>query len=229
MDPTSNSDLLATVSHELKTPLVALKASLELLSRHLPAEPESLPKALDAATRSMERMERLIADILDAERLRTGRVTVRPGSVPASDLAEDAVDAVATIAERIGVGLDVAVADVVVAADRLRISQVLTNLLSNAIKYSPPGTAVALRAVRSGDQVRFDVDDRGRGIPRHLHDTIFEPFEQAHADSAALGGTGLGLTICKRIVEAHGGRIELGQAGGPGAVVVTLPEVREAA
>ena len=206
-DPASAvEDLLATVSHELKTPLTVLRASLEFLERYLPDEPPSVRKAHELTMKALDRMNDLIAEVMDAGRLRHG-LDIVPAEVGSEVLATDAVEAVEPIAERAGVPLEISAAPVVLSADRARIVRVLTNLLTNAVKYSPPGLAVRLEVEASDAEVTFHVQDQGRGIPQHLLDSIFEPFEQAHPDSVALGGSGLGLTICRRIVEGHGGRI----------------------
>jgi CheY-like chemotaxis protein len=151
---------------------------------------------------------RLINDILDLERMDSGRVDLHPKLIDANDLMRQTVDTMQPMADRAGIRLVVEPRYEMVWADADRIVQLLTNLVSNAIKFAPPESSVTLSASSRGQQLVFSVADQGRGIPADKLDMIFERFKQVDAsDSRDKGGTGLGLAICRSIAVAHGGRI----------------------
>jgi len=217
---------VSMVSHELRTPLTAIHGALALLTEGVLGEiPERAHQMLGIATANTERLIRLTNDIIDVQRIRLGKFEIVKGACNTADLLAHAVDAMRPLAERAGVTLDSAPQAVPLVADDDRIVQVFVNLLGNAIRYSPPGAAVSATAVPRGDRIVFQVKDRGPGIPVYNLESIFEAFQQADApDIRAKGGIGLGLYICRRIVEAHGGRIWAESAPGEGATFTfTLP------
>ena len=202
-------EFVSVVSHELRTPLTSLRGSLGLLaSGRAGAIPPHGQRLLDIAVQNTDRLVRLINDILDLERLRSGKHELEPRPTPASELLRSAADVMEAMADRAKVRLSVVPSPVPVMADPDRILQVITNLVSNAIKFSPPEGAVTLQAEREGGLVLFSVRDQGRGIPHDKLELIFERFQQVDSsDARQKGGTGLGLAICRGIVEQHGGRI----------------------
>jgi len=202
-------ELLSVLGHELRTPLTSIRGSLGLLESGLlgPLSPRG-QRMVGIAVSNTDRLIRLLNDVLDVERMQAGRLLMEVRPRLAAELVELAVAEMRGLAERSNVQLIVGEADGVVEADADRVVQVLTNLLSNAIKFSPAGTQVRLSAVIDGSQVRFSVADQGRGIPADKLEVIFDRFQQVDASDARVkGGTGLGLTICKSIVEQHGGRV----------------------
>ena len=202
-------ELLSIVSHELRTPLTSLRGSLGLLAGGLLGElPARGQRMLDIAVSNSDRLIRLLNDVLDLERMRSGRLTLELTECDAMDLVEQALAEMRGLAVRSKVMLSVGRVDGIVLAHPDRIVQVLTNLLSNAIKFSDPYGTVRLSAETHGNRVRFAVSDQGRGIPPDKLETIFERFQQVDAsDSRDKGGTGLGLAICRSIVQQHGGRV----------------------
>jgi signal transduction histidine kinase len=188
--------------------------------------PDKAQHLLKMALANTERLIRLVNDILDLERLTSGRVELVKELCPVSALMTAALEGLEAIAleAAVEVYLEPLEMDLWVAPDA--IVQTLTNLLSNAIKFSAAGDAVYLKAeLTAADQVLFTVKDQGRGIPADRLQTIFERFKQVDvSDSRQKGGTGLGLAICKSIVEQHGGRIWAESVLGQGSCFYfTLP------
>jgi PAS domain S-box-containing protein len=219
-------ELISVVSHELRTPLTSIRGSLGLLAAGLlKTAPDTAQRMLDIAVDNTERLTRLVNDFLDLERLQTGRVHLETHLCSAVDLVELATLAVRSTAQAAKVELQSAPqpADLTVNSDR--IVQVLTNLLSNAIKFSASGGVVHIWSAPDGADVLFGVRDFGRGIPADKIESIFERFQQLDpSDTRQRGGTGLGLTICRTIVEQHGGRISVESTlGGGSTFTVSLP------
>ena len=219
-------EFTSVVSHELRTPLTSIRGSLGLLAGGvLGPLPEKAQRMLDIAVSNTDRLVRLINDILDIERMESGTVTIQRQEIAVREVMGGASEAVGSMAAEAGARLAVEPIDARLYADPDRLIQMLTNLLSNAIKFSPEGGTVSLRGRRSGDRLRLEVADEGRGVPEDKLETIFERFQQVDAsDSRDKGGTGLGLAICRSIVEQHGGRIWAESAPDEGATfVVSLP------
>lgn len=225
------NEFISIVSHELRTPLTSIRGSLGLLASGLLLKfPDKADKMLKIAVENTDRLVRLINDILDIERLESGKVTVELAELELGDLMRSASDTMQSMANTNNVKLDTKPLKQKVWADSDRILQVLTNLLSNAIKFSGDGQSVKLRAkVLKGSEsgwVRVTVQDTGRGIPEDKLDKIFERFGQVDAsDSREKGGTGLGLPICRTIVQQHGGRLWVESVLGEGSKFhFTLPQ-----
>ncbi|HEY2038217.1 MAG TPA: ATP-binding protein, partial [Edaphobacter sp.] len=200
----------STVSHELRTPLTSLRGALGLLrGGTLEARPEKSQQMLEIAINNADRLVRLVNDILDLERISSGKSELHLSSVRADKLLHDAVRAYSDQMPGADSRIVLTHSNISVWADAERILQVLRNLLSNAIKFSAPDGKIYLAARRLDDQeALFEVRDNGCGIPQDKIEHIFDRFQQADAsDSRALGGTGLGLTICRRIISQHGGHI----------------------
>ena len=231
------NEFISIVSHELRTPLTSIHGSLGMLaSGLLDSQPETGKRLLEIAVNSTDRLMRLINDILDIERIESGKVTMTKQSCDASDLMVRAADVMQGMAEKFGVSLVVLPVSSLVWADSDRIIQTLTNLLSNAIKFSPAGSTVWLSAAwlsaacsptsdQQAAQLLFTIKDEGRGIPHDKLETIFERFQQVDAsDSRNQDGTGLGLAICRNIVQQHGGKIWVESQLGEGSTFYfTLP------
>lgn len=219
-------EFISVVSHELRTPLTSIHGSLGLLASGL-LKPggDRGQRLLEIAVDSTERLVRLINDILDIERIESGKVKMVQQTCDAADLMIEAAEVMQSIAEQYGLNLSVTPVSARLLVDRDRIIQTLTNLLSNAIKFSSQGNTVWLTAQNQGDQILFQVKDRGRGIPAVKLETIFERFQQVDAsDSRNHEGTGLGLAICRSIVQQHGGCIWAESTLGEGSIFYfTLP------
>jgi PAS domain S-box-containing protein len=202
-------EFISVVSHELRTPLTSIHGSLGMLTSGLiKAESEQGKRLLQIATDSSDRLVRLINDILDIERIESGKVTMEKQSCNVADLLTEAMRIMQSLADRAGIILSVDSSSGQIWADSDRIVQILINLISNAIKFSKPGDTVVLEAQPQGEEIIFSVKDTGRGIPEDKLETIFERFQQVDAsDSRKQDGTGLGLAICKSIIQQHNGRI----------------------
>ena len=221
------NEFISVVSHELRTPLTSIRGALGLVaSGRLGALPEKSQRMLDIAVTNTDRLVRLINDILDIERIESGRVVMARRACDAASLVAQAVDVMRPLAEKAGVTVSASSGPWRLWADPDRILQTLTNLLSNAIKFSSPGGTVEVETdPRGTDAVLFRVRDHGRGIPADKLERIFERFEQVDAsDAREKGGTGLGLAICRSIVQQHGGRIWAESVPGQGTTFYfTLP------
>lgn len=202
-------ELLSVLGHELRTPLTSIRGSLGLLDGGVlgPLSARG-QRMISIAVSNTDRLIRLLNDVLDVERMQAGRLVLEPRLCQAAELIELAVGEMRGLAERAGVQLVVDELDGFIEADSDRMVQVLTNLLSNAIKFSSAGSSVRVSACVADGQVRFSIADQGRGIPFDKLEAIFDRFQQVDASDARVkGGTGLGLTICKSIVEQHGGQV----------------------
>ncbi len=224
-------EFISVVSHELRTPLTSIRGALGLLAGdRLAHAPQASRRMLEIAVANTDRLVRLINDILDLERMASGRVTMAKRSCDAGELMIQATELMRPMAETAGVTLSVKPQTVELWADPDRILQTLTNLLSNAIKFSPPSSTVRLDAAPENDEIIFRVEDQGRGIPPDKLESIFGRFQQVDASDSRKGGTGLGLAICRSIVRQHGGRIWVESALGQGSqFFFTLPLRHETA
>jgi PAS domain S-box-containing protein len=222
-------EFISTVSHELRTPLTSLRASLGLISSgSLDKRPEKQRQMVEMAIGNCDRLVRLVNDILDFDSVENGKLPLHREPVEAVDLLRRAADVAHTAAIQSHIGFRIDAKPAVVLADQERILQVLNELVTNAIKFSPPDTQIRLAAQPSEPdalEVCFIVEDKGRGIAQEKLERIFERFQQGDAsDSRALGGTGLGLALCRSIVEQHGGQIWAESTPGEGSrFLFTLP------
>jgi PAS domain S-box-containing protein len=204
-------EFTSTLSHELRTPLTSIIGSLQLINSGVMGEVDNEVGELTlVAERNGQRLLDLINDILDIEKIESGKLNLSPEVMPVDELVREAMVLNKAFAERFKVRFQSHgdVPERKVLADRKRLLQVMTNLLSNAAKFSPEGEVVEISTEDAGPIVRIAVHDRGSGIPEAFRTRIFGRFTQA--DSTATrqkGGTGLGLAICKRLVELMHGRI----------------------
>ena len=206
-------EFISTVSHELRTPLTSIRGALGLLSAGLIGNVDARAQnLLRIASSNTERLIRLINDILDLERMESGRAPLKLRRCSFQDLAREAVDTMTTMADGAGIHLDLVCHaprdSVYFDADPDRILQVITNLLSNAIKFSPAGSTVSVQIDSDTNSVLLKVVDQGRGIPTDKLEAVFDRFQQVESgDASKKGGTGLGLAICRSIIQQHGGAI----------------------
>jgi signal transduction histidine kinase len=207
-------------AHELRNPVAAIKLNAQILQRRGSANERLLATILDQT----ERLGGLIEDLQLAASIEADRLVLR---TQALDLATEARETARSLrSEAHPIAVEAPSEPLIVSADRLRIGQVLTNLLTNAIKYSPAGREVVVRLSRGAEEARVAVIDRGIGIPRTALPRLFERFYRVDPAASRVSGLGLGLYICRRLVEAHGGRIEVDSEPGAGStftIVLPLP------
>jgi PAS domain S-box-containing protein len=209
---------LSTVSHELRTPLTSIRGSLGLLASGAAGPlPDHVVEVVALAERNAIRLMALIEDILDLERLETGKIELQMTRVPIASILRRAMESLAAFGAH-GVTVDAPNVSSSIDVDADRIVQVLVNLLSNAVKFSPPGGVVTIAVTVDGQWTEFRVIDHGRGVPAVHRRAIFERFRQVDpSDAREKGGAGLGLAICKSIVEQHGGSIGVESEEGAGS------------
>jgi PAS domain S-box-containing protein len=202
-------EFISTVSHELRTPLTSIRGALGLLTSGMLGEVnQKASNLLRIALTNSDRLVRLINDILDLERIQSGREPLAFRAMQLADIVKQAVEDMQPMADAAGVRLLHDATKVEITADPDRLLQVITNLLSNAVKFSPPNSPVSVMLRPGVTGVILSVIDHGRGIPADKLETIFGRFQQVDAsDSRQKGGTGLGLAICRTIVLQHSGRI----------------------
>lgn len=220
------TEFVSMVSHELRTPLTAIQGSLGLISGGaLGPVPAAAARMLEIASISSQRLNRLINDILDVERIESGVLVLDPARHHARPVVTAAVGQVQVLADEAGVTITVGSVEGEFYADADRTVQTLINLLGNALKFSYPGGEVVTTAYPDGEFVHFEVHDEGRGIPEDRLERIFARFEQVDSsDAREKGGFGLGLAISKSIVNRSGGRIWAVNNPGRGATLhFTLP------
>jgi signal transduction histidine kinase len=224
------SEFVAVVSHEIRTPITSIKGAVELLSdERFFAISDEQAKLLRIAQSNTERLLVLISDILDFSKLESASLKMHFEHHALAPVVERAVSSIRALTEERAIHIDVALPTDLPhpLMDADRITQVMTNLLSNAVKFSPAGGRVDVAAESAGDWLRVTVRDHGEGIPAQDLPKLFQKFSQV--DSSATrraGGTGLGLVICKNIVEQHGGRVTVESVPGTGSrFSFTLPTV----
>jgi len=216
---------LASVAHEMRTPLAAAKAQAQLALHQLHAgeKDRASAGALRVISRQIDKVVRLVSDLMDVSRLETGTFPLDRAELDLAAVAREVVERMQPLAE----GREISVhapEPAKVMADRDRIEQVLSNLLSNAIRYSPEKGAIEVAVQTHPEWMQLSVRDRGVGVPRSQQKRIFERFARAHGDEGT--GLGLGLAIAKLIVEQHGGRIwveSTGKSGEGSTFFVRLP------
>lgn len=202
-------EFASVVSHELRTPLTSIRGSLGLLASGSVGElTDRGQRMIDIAVSNTDRLVRLLNDILDLERMDSGRSSLDLQHCRIGDVVEGSLSVMGSMADETGVTLEVERAEGELLADPDRLTQMLTNLLSNAIKFSPEGSTVSVEAVQDDWVLHGSVRDQGQGIPPDKLEQVFDRFQQVDASaSRKRGGTGLGLSICRSIVERHGGAI----------------------
>lgn len=208
---------VAMVSHDLRSPLAAIHGALELVERGLYGEiSEKGKKRLSTAQAECDRLLSLVSELLDIEKMEAGMMEMKLVPTDLAELAVQSSNSVKTLAEANAVKIEVFGDHAIVSVDKERIMQVFINLLSNAIKYSPQGATITVNIAMKQDSAHIKIEDQGKGIPRHMLESVFDRFQQAHGGGA--GTSGLGLAICKAIVEAHGGKIGVVSEVGSGSI-----------
>ena len=225
------SALLAMVSHDFRSPLTSIKASIQTLtSPGLEFSPDESKALLEAIENETERINRMVTNILDLSRLEAGAWKTKYESLPMSELLGSVLGFFSE-QENSRIVTKNLVDSESVFVDVVQIEQVLKNLLENALKYSPSGKLIDLTSRLEGETLVIEVSDRGFGLMNGEEERVFEPFYRGkHLSESNVPGVGIGLSICKGLVEAHGGMIEAFKRDGGGSIFrVTLPNRQSAA
>jgi len=219
-------DFIAILSHELRTPLNAVLGYAQLLLSGV-VPPKEIPQAVQAIQRSAQAQARLVESLLDMSRVMAGKLELKLEDVSLSSIIDVAVDAVRPDAVKKNVAIEVNGSNPVgVVGDAARLQQVFWNLLTNAVKFTPPGGRVTVSVSTDGTDALIQISDTGRGIPADFLPFIFDRFEQAkREDAREHAGLGIGLSLVRELVHAHGGAVTVESQGeGRGAVFsVTIP------
>jgi signal transduction histidine kinase len=215
---------LATVSHEMRTPLAALSMRVELMLRATADLPPAIESGLNSMRVHVRQEAAMVDDLIDAARTLTGQMSVVRAAVPLGRIVRDAVSTIEVDAHAKGIAFSVVPADfgdsVMIAGDARRLQQVLWNLLLNAIKFTPAGGAIRVAISTGASQVKIDVTDNGQGISSEDLPHVFGAFTlQKHANASGLG---LGLYIARRIAELHGGSLDVASAGSGAGTTFTI-------
>jgi two-component system phosphate regulon sensor histidine kinase PhoR len=218
-------DFVANVSHELKTPLAAIRGMAETLRDGALADGATAERFVGRILDQCARLQALLEDLLTLSRLESPPGAAEPQPVELASLARMAAEVIAPRAAERGVTLDVAASETVLPGDADALERLLLNLLANAVMYNQPGGAVHLSIAATDDEATIEVRDTGIGIPAEHLPRIFERFYRVdRARSRGEGGTGLGLAIVKHVAQAHGGRVEVESEPGAGSTFrVRLP------
>lgn len=219
------SDLVAEIVHEMRTPLTSIVGYAEMIEREDVSE-ETRRSFAQTIQREAQRLNHLTCDFLDLARLESGRAFVARDRIPVEEVVREAVNLLRPQAEKKDVDLCVELPEDLppVIGDGQRIHQALVNLVGNAVKYCRPGDRVRVTAKSDGDEVVLGVIDTGPGIPLKIQDRLFDKFYRAATTEDSVEGTGLGLAITREVVESHGGRIWVESEAGEGAAFyITLP------
>jgi signal transduction histidine kinase len=222
------NDLVATVAHEFRTPLTSLRMAIHLCAEEVVGPlTEKQAELLTAARQDCERLQGIVDDLLDLSSIQSGRLELQVRSISATELLSKAIASQEFSADQKNIRLESSIAADLdqLELDPDRIGLVLNNLISNAIRHTPEGGRVSIYVLRSSGSTRFEVADNGEGISPEYHKRVFEKFFRVPGTAA--GGAGLGLSISREIVEAHGGEIGLESRPGHGSVFwFTLPRGR---
>lgn len=217
-------------SHELKTPITSIRGQAQLALRRMAkertaaSEMETVRTAMEAINEQTRRLNALVEDLLDLSSIRAGKIPLRMSKCDLAQLCRAVVEEQRLLSSR-AIDLALPSESVIIEADGERLSQVITNLVNNALKYSPEACAVLVRLSKEDGKALIEVQDEGSGIAEEELQNIFEPFYRAaHARKSSQNGMGLGLAICKDIVERHGGSIWCESSPGKGSTFfVELP------
>ena len=214
--------MLSSISHDLRTPLAALRAAVEAIRDGVAADPDMY---LTGMERQVRALSSLVDDLQLHSRLVSGTIELQPMAIDLTELADEAMETVRPLAEPRNVKLLLEARQLVtVEADGSQLARVIRNLLDNAIRHAPDDSVVLVQVDRRHDRAVLRVIDQGSGFPREFRDRAFEPFTRADpARDTRTGTAGLGLSIARGIVSAHGGSIGLADGHAGGAVEIELP------
>ncbi|MDO9565737.1 MAG: ATP-binding protein [Candidatus Desulfaltia sp.] len=223
---TTKTEFFSDISHELRTPVTSIKGAADILSRKGSC---SDPTYVDIIKKNVDHLTRTIVDFLDYSKIEAGRLDLDINEASLKKIAEDVIESQKAIAlkKELRIELD-APEDFMLPLDTYRIYQVISNLMSNAIKFSPDSGIVYIRVSRMKNDIEFSIKDEGPGIEAEYHESIFKKFYQVPQRNGTVniqkGSSGIGLAICKGLVEAHGGKIRVESKTGSGSkFIFTLP------
>ena len=210
---------VAMISHDLRTPLAAVLGYLELLTLGaLGQTSDNINSGADTARRNVERLIRLVSDLLDLEKMEAGKMKMTPRIIYMENIIEKSIATIGELADIKEIKLKYNQTDAEVFADQDRVIQVIVNLVSNAIKFSPRGETIEINTIEKNEFVETQIIDHGRGVPPEYQEAIFEKYTQIKTeDGTRKGGTGLGLPICKLIIQQLGGSIGVQSEPGQGS------------
>jgi signal transduction histidine kinase len=223
------SDFVSLVSHELRTPLVAIKGAADNLLDGLAGELNDIQKdCLVLSKRNIDRLNRLISDLLDISRIEAGKIQLNKQPADAASIVKDVLGLFQASAKEKNIALESLLPEELplVTIDSDKINQVLTNLVGNALKFTPTQGKIMIKVFRAENFLRVEVRDTGVGIPKQDLEKVFDKFYQVDRNKSftSVKGTGLGLPISKGIVERHGGKIWAESEAGEGSrFIFTLP------
>lgn len=208
----AKDEFLSMVSHELRTPLTSLYGSLEILNHEKGALSDNMQTMMDIALRNSQQLRSIVNDILDLARMEAGKLQINFAEVDLIELAKQSIELNSAYVDHFGCGIRLQLAEdmkpVMVRADRQRLLQVVANLISNAAKYSSEHSEIIVELALEDDRALFSVTNYGKGIPQDQQQLLFRKFQQLdNVLDQKLPGTGLGLNICKHIIDAHYGEI----------------------
>nr|WP_242621318.1 PAS domain S-box protein [Pigmentiphaga kullae] len=227
------SEFLATLGHELRNPLAPVRNAIGILQKDPDVGPTAA-RCRDMIDRQITHLSRLVDDLLDIGRITSGKIELRLAPVDMRTVVERGIESSRfhTDAREQRIDVDLPAEPLTVKGDMTRLVQVLHNLLHNASKFSPPGTAIAIRATRQSRSALIEVRDQGRGMPEHALEAVFQLFVQEDRDTNPTdSGLGIGLTLCRSLVRMHGGAISASSTG-PGlgsTFTIRLPLAEPAA
>jgi two-component system sensor histidine kinase KdpD len=212
--------LLRSVSHDLRTPLAAIRAVASDLRAGVAYDAETRTELLDMVCDEAERLDRLVGNLLSLSRIEAGALAPERQAVEVGELLQNAVRRLHGLFQQVRVEVAIEPSLPLVDGDYTQLEQVVTNLVENAARHAPPRTAVRVEARTRGSAVEVRVADEGGGVQEWERDRIFEPFRRGEGSRSS----GIGLAICKAVVEAHGGTIAVESTAGGGATFVfTVP------
>jgi signal transduction histidine kinase len=224
----AKTDFFSDISHELRTPLTAIKGAADIISRKYPSES---PQYVEIIRRNTDHLTKLVVDFLDYSKIETGHLELDLKEYSIRDIIDEALKSSESEASRKSVIFVNNADDIRFCFDSTRMFQVMTNLLSNAVRFSPENGKITLTAEKTGEgQVKVVVEDQGPGVPREHQDDIFRKFYQIMDEkgySFHKGSSGIGLAICKGLIEAHGGRIWVESKSSQGARFVLQIPMRQ--
>lgn len=220
-------EFLEMISHDVRTPLTSVASSLQLIE--LGANPEKMPTYVAIANKNIDQVIALLNQLLDIHRLESNKLDLVIVETGAAEVLFEAIETISPAAEKLGISIIAAENPVVINCDPDRLGQVFINLLSNALKYSPQNSEIFTSIDSPEGGVKISIRDHGKGVPDEFKVRIFDRFQQVQkSDEVVHGGRGLGLAICKAIVEKHGGKIGVEDAEGGGSTFwVWLPSVQQ--
>lgn len=215
--------LLRSVSHDLRTPLATIRAVASDLADDSAHDPSTRVELLDLVGDEAERLDRLVANLLSLSRIEAGALAPDRQAIDVGELVEERVRRLSRLFRQVRLQVETPDEPAVVEGDHSQLQQVVTNLLENAARYAPAASTLSVSVVASVIGVTLRVADEGPGVADWEREEIFEPFRRGHGSASS----GIGLTICKAIVEAHGGTIGVSRTSGGGATFrVDLPKSR---